>query len=279
MAVDDDRYFLAEVRQSSRLTPNMIRLVLGGPDLAAYASSGRADERLVVVFPNGGGAGDEVMRSYTVRRFDPARAELTMDVVAHAGGVASTWAETARPGDQVYLSDARGWYAPPERCPWQLLVADMTGLPALGRIVEELDAGVRAHVIVEVMAAEDIQELSSRAEVSYDWRVGRGNGMAPSALPDAVQAFDPPTGPGYLWFAAEAEPARAVRRHVRRVWHWPHAQFTILGYWRHRQEEWRARYDRHGTALMQVYTKAIADGRSSQDALELYDEALARVGL
>ena len=275
MAVDDDRYFVAEVREASRLTPNMIRLVFGGRELAAYASSGRADERLVIEFPASGGT----LRSYTVRCWDPVRAELTVDVVAHAGGVASTWAEGARPGDQVRLSDARGWYLPPQECSWQLLVADMTGLPALGRIVEELDPGVRAHVIVEVLAVEDIQELSSRAEVSYDWRIGRGNGMAPSVLPEVVQEFAPPSGPGYLWFAAEAEAARAVRRHVRRVWKWPHAQFTILGYWRHRQEEWRARYDQHGAELMQVYTKAIAEGRSSHDALELYDEALARVGL
>ena len=275
MAVDDDRYFLAEVREASRLTPNMIRLVFGGPQLAAYASSGRADERLVIEFPASGG----VLRSYTVRRWDASRAELTVDVVAHDGGVASSWAEAARPGDQVYLSDARGWYVPPPGSSWQLLVADMTGLPALGRIVEELHPGVRAHVIVEVMDVEDIQELASPAEVSYDWRIGRGNGMAPSVLPDLMQEFEPPAGPGYLWFAAEAEAARAVRRHVRRVWEWPHAQFTILGYWRHRQEEWRARYDRHGADLMQVYTKAIADGRTSQDALELYDDALARVGL
>ena len=55
----------------------------------------------------------------------------------HAGGVAGPWARTAQPGQVVYLTDARGWYAPPDDSAWQLLIADLTGLPALERIVEE----------------------------------------------------------------------------------------------------------------------------------------------
>lgn len=270
----DDRYYSAEVREAYRLTPNMIRMVFGGPELAGFVSSGAPDERLVVVLP----ACDGASRSYTVRAWDPVRTEMTVDLVAHPGGVASDWAATACPGDRVRLGDARGWYAPPAGPSWQLLVADMTGLPALGRIVEELAPGVRVHAIVEVQHVEDIQELTSRADVSYDWRIG-GNGSAPSVLLEAIKDLDQPAGPGYLWFAAEADEARGVRRHVRRTLGWPHERFTILGYWRHRQEQWRARYDPLGPELMQVYNKAIAAGRSSQDALELYDEALARVGL
>ena len=67
----------------------------------------------------------------------------------------------------VRVSDALGWYDPPADCDWQLLVADMTGLPALGRIVENLPAGSRAYVIVETIDAADWQQLASAAEVSY----------------------------------------------------------------------------------------------------------------
>jgi NADPH-dependent ferric siderophore reductase len=293
-----DQYFPAEVQRISRLTPNMIRVEFGGPGLSGFTTSGFADERLVVVLPTPGAsappppvrdAAGELdyhdpltrpeMRSYTVRSWDPARGALVVDFVAHIGGVAAAWASTARPGHQVYLTEALGWYSPPADSAWQLLVADMTGLPALGRIVEELPPGARAHVIVEVMAAQDIQQLSSAGDVSYDWRVGRGNGIAPSALVEAVLVFEQPAGPGYVWFAAEAGESRAVRRHVRRTLGWAHERFTILGYWRHRKEEWMARYDAMGGQIEQVYEEAIAAGRSSHDALELYDEALARVGL
>ena len=45
-----------------------------------------------------------VSREYTVRRYDPVAGELDVDVVVHAGGVASDWATgprrtaRARPG-------------------------------------------------------------------------------------------------------------------------------------------------------------------------------------
>ncbi len=40
-----------------------------------------------------------------------------------------------------------------------------------------------------------------------------------------------------------------------------------------------ARYDQLGGDLEEIYTKAVADGRSPDVALELYDEALENVGL
>jgi len=292
-----DIYFRAEVRRAERLTPHMVRIVLGGADLAGFRTSGFADERLVVVFPAPGESEppaplldaeghqdypDEStrpeMRSYTVRAWSAERAELVIDFVAHDGGVAATWALGARPGDVVYVTEATGWYAPPAGSPWQLLVADMTGLPALGRIVEELAPGARAHVIAEVLEDADRQPWASAGSVTYDWRVGSGNGAGASALLAAVQAYAWPSGPGYLWFAGEAAESRAVRRHVRSLG-WPHERFEILGYWRVRKEEWMARYDRIGGDLEQIYTQAIAEGRTSDDALELYDEALAKVGL
>ena len=118
-----DTYYRAEVRRAGRLTPHMVRIVLGGGDLHRFVSTGVADERLVVVFPSPGeseppaplrqpdGTADypdegsrPEMRSYTVRAFDAGRAEMTIDFVAHQGGVASSWAMEARPGDVVYLT-------------------------------------------------------------------------------------------------------------------------------------------------------------------------------
>ena len=56
----------------------------------------------------------------------------------------------AEVGDVVFLSPAKGWYAPPSDAGWQLLLADMTALPALGRIVEQLPAGTRAIAVTEL---------------------------------------------------------------------------------------------------------------------------------
>ena len=145
--------------------------------------------------------------------------------------------------------------------------------------MESLPAGARAHVLAEVIEPADRQQLTSAADVSYAWLTGSGNGIGPSALPDAVRRHDWPAGPGYVWFAGEAASSRAVRKHLRRELGWPPGRSTVLGYWRPRQEEWTVRYDALGPGLEHVYTEAVAAGQPSEVALDLYDDALERVGL
>jgi NADPH-dependent ferric siderophore reductase len=290
-------YFRADVRDVVALTPNMIRIVFGGEDLRRFVSSGDPDERLVVVLPRAGEreapvpirqddgtldypAEDEPeMRSYTVRRVDAATGELVIDFVRHEGGVAATWAIQARVGDVVYLSPASGWYRPPADTTWQLLMADMTALPALGRILEELPAQQRAVVLAEVTEPSDSQRIETSADTTVSWLPGSGNGHAPSRLLQALQEIELPEGPGYLWFAGEAAESRAVRKYVRRELGWPTERFTIIGYWRVEKERWMARYEEVGESLEKVYESAVASGLSEGDALEIYEEALEKAGL
>lgn len=291
-----DDYYRAQVRTVVALTPTMIRIVFGGEDLRRFVSSGDPDERLVVVLPRPGKrhapdpvrqadgtldypADDEPeIRSYTVRRFDPAAPELVIDFVRHAGGAAATWAIQAQAGDVVYLSPAKGWYSPPADTSWQLLLADLTGLPALGRILEELPAGMRAITVAEVATEADRQHIESAAEVSYQWLVA-GNGHAPSRLFEVLKQIEFPAGPGYIWFAGEAADSRTVRKHVRRELGWATDRFTIIGYWRRDQERWLARYEPLGETLEKVYTDAVASGLSEGDALDVYEDALEKAGL
>ena len=291
-----DDYYRAEVRAVEALTPTMIRIVFGGEDLRRFASSGDPDERLVVVLPRPGErhtpdpvrqadgtldypADDEPeIRSYTVRRFDPEAPEMVIDFVRHVGGAAAAWAIQARVGDVVYLSPAKGWYSPPADATWQLLLADLTGLPALGRILDELPAGMRAITVAEVATDADRQRFTSAAEVSSQWLVA-GNGHGPSRLLEVLKRIEFPAGPGYIWFAGEASESRAVRKYVRRELGWTTDRFTIIGYWRMDQERWMARYEPIGETLEKVYTDAVASGLSEGDALDVYEDALEKAGL
>lgn len=291
-----DDYYRAEVRAVEALTPTMIRIVFGGEDLRRFASSGDPDERLVVVLPRPGErhtpdpvrqadgtldypADDEPeIRSYTVRRFDPEAPEMVIDFVRHVGGAAAAWAIQARVGDVVYLSPAKGWYSPPADATWQLLLADLTGLPALGRILDELPADMRAITVAEVATDADRQRFTSAAEVSSQWLVA-GNGHGPSRLLEVLKLIEFPAGPGYIWFAGEASESRAVRKYVRRELGWTTDRFTIIGYWRMDQERWMARYEPIGETLEKVYTDAVASGLSEGDALDVYEDALEKAGL
>lgn len=290
-------FYFAEVVAVEQLTTHMVRVTFGGEDVAAYRTIGAPDECVGVYFPREGEVKPPPMtevdgqwwfhgldeapegRNYTVRRLDEAKGELIIDFVAHEGGVAATWALKATPGQTVLLTRPRSWYSVPEDVQWQLLVADMTGLPALGRIIEELPAGATAHAIVEVLERGDIQTFETAAEVTYDWRIGSGNGDSASVLDDAALAYPLPEGRGYFWFAAEAASSRRVRKYFRKEKEFEIAYFDIIGYWRANSEQWLEKYKHYQEEALALYNGVLASGRSEQEASEEFDAMLERVGL
>jgi NADPH-dependent ferric siderophore reductase len=267
------------VRTVHPLGPNMIRIVLGGGDLVRYVPAGVPDEAVALWFRSADPDTEPIGRNYSVRAFDTARAEMTIDFVVHDGGVAAQWAKQAAPGDEVELSRPRSWYRPTPDTQWQLLVADLAGLPALARILEERDPAVPAHVIVEVIDEQELAMVPRTPGVTVDSSTGTGNGVAPSVLSDLVRAHPLPTGPGYAWFAGEAGEARAVRKFLRTDHGWSRDRLDVIGYWRVDAERWTARYERVQNELISVYQGALEAGRSEKEASELYDDALERAGL
>ena len=69
-----------------------MRLTLGGPGLAGFASTGIPDEWVGLVVP-----GQFQSRYYTVRSWDGA--ELDLDVVVHEVGLVTEWATRDCVGD------------------------------------------------------------------------------------------------------------------------------------------------------------------------------------
>ncbi|TWF78342.1 NADPH-dependent ferric siderophore reductase [Pseudonocardia hierapolitana] len=269
----------ARVQAVRTLCPNMIRIVLGGGDLASYVPAGVPDEAVALWFRGAGPSAEPIGRNYSVRAFDTARAEMTIDFVVHDGGAAAQWAKRATPGDEVEISRPRSWYRPAPDTEWLLLVADLAGLPALARILEERDPAVPAHAIVEVIDEQELAMLPEAPGVTVDCSTGTGNGVAPSVLSDRVRAHPLPPGTGYAWFAGEAGEARQVRKFLRTDHGWSRDRLDAIGYWRVEAERWTARYERVQNELIAVYRGALEAGRSEKEASELYDDALERAGL
>lgn len=288
-------YATVRVCEVVRLSPSLIRVVFDGVDPSILTSSGVPDEIVHLSFPadgedappemtvvngilghHGQDAGRDC-RNYTVRRWDADR--VFVDFVDHGAGVASSWARSARPGQLLGMWGTRSWYEPPADTEWMLLVADLAGLPALMRVVEQLPAGQRAHAIVEVRHAEDMLPVESAAEVTVDWRIG-GNGHAPSMLADAVATYELPSAAdrGYVWFAGEASAGRAVRKQLRGVM--PPSRLAIIGYWRDDKEAWLDRYEHASDRLLAEYEQVTASADMSEAEAELHwDEILERAGL
>ncbi len=287
------RVFRAVVQRVEELTPSMRRVVLGGPGLSDFVSTGVGDEYLRVLFPAEGQAepvlpavADGVLdyasvdlgllRTYTVRAHDPVAGEVTVDLVVHEGGVASTWARRARPGDVVGLTAPTGMYDPPPGLAWQILVADCAGLPALARILETTPPTVRSRVVVEVPDDDHRLPLAQEAEVTW---VSGGNGHGPSRLEDVVRSLPHPGPGGYVWVAGESLALRGVRAHLRRELGLPATAYKTVGYWIEDGEAWTARYRALDDATRLSLEALWRSDRPEEEIEDEYDERLTSLGL
>jgi NADPH-dependent ferric siderophore reductase len=286
----------ATVIDASALSARLRRIVFDVPDLARLGIPTVADAAVGIYFPADGGHTAPDMqsvdgvwdyhdedsapegRNYSVRFHDAMANRVTVDVVLHAGGPGSDWARRAAVGDTVGLSHARSWYRPDEAAQWQLLVADLAGLPALARIISESSTQTTLLAIVEVLDDTDLDYLPSAPNVTLVPAVGSGNGRPGSKLAELVAQQRLPAGRGYCWFGGEAAQSRAVRKYVRGLG-WAGEQFDVVGYWRHDSEAWDRRFADVADEVVAAYAQALADGKGEKVASEEFDEALERIGL
>ncbi len=194
-----------------RLTPAMIRVTLGGPELAGFVS-GAADDHVKLFFPVAGAEeGALEARDYTPRRHDAGRGELVIDFVDHPGGPAADWARDTRVGDQLVIGGPRGSRVIEGDFADWLFIGDETALPAIGRFLEELPEGARARALVSVPDMAEAQEIASAATVETRYIARDGRDPAdPAQLVEALAAAPLPER-CFVWVAAEAGVARALR--------------------------------------------------------------------
>jgi NADPH-dependent ferric siderophore reductase len=150
--------------------------------------------------------GEIVRRDYTPRRYDAARRELTIEFDLQSDGPAARWAAAARPGQRAAIGGPRGSFVVAPDHDWHLLAGDETALPAISRRLEELPAGTRAIVVLQVADPRDRRALPTAAALELQWV------DSPDALLAAVRALTLPPGEGYAWCAGEASVMAALRR-------------------------------------------------------------------
>ena len=247
------------VERVERLSPHMIRIVLGGEGLAAFTAGTFTDHYIKMHFPREGVAYPQpfdmgqvraelprehwpVTRTYTVRHWDPEAAELTVDFVYHGeAGVAGPWAARAQPGDEIHFGGPGGAYTPSPNADWYLLAGDESALPAIAAALERLPKAARAHVFIEVSGPEEEQKLPTPADARITW-LHRGEGRVGEALVRAVSGLDFSTGSPEAFVHGEAGFVKELRRLLRVEHGVPMDQLSISGYWRtgHDEDGWQS---------------------------------------
>jgi NADPH-dependent ferric siderophore reductase len=193
-----------EVVRTEQLTPHLIRVVLGGQGFDTFVPNDFTDSYVKVVFVNDGidvsalpqpltmdsfnelpAEHRPAVRTYTVRRVDPERREVSIDFVVHGEhGVAGPWAASATPGQPAYVTSANGAYSPDPAADWHLFAGDEAAVPAIAAALEALPDNAIGQVFIEVAGPEDEVALKAPAGVEVRW-IYRG-GRADLVLEDVA---------------------------------------------------------------------------------------------
>jgi NADPH-dependent ferric siderophore reductase len=250
------RVLQTRVEAVRRLTPHLIRVVVGGEDLDGFAVGEFTDHYVKLQIPPPGAPyaapfdAEDLRarlpreqwprtRTFTVRHWDGERSLLTLDFVDHGdSGVAGPWAAAARPGDRLQLMGPGGAYTPDPAADWHLMVGDESVLPAIAASLVRVPAGVPVHVVVEVGGPEDEIALETPGDLRLTWLHRNGAG---DRLLDAVRALAFPDGSVHAFVHGEASAVRAVRRHLVVERGVPREALSVSGYWKRGRtdEGWR----------------------------------------
>ncbi|WP_049580276.1 siderophore-interacting protein [Streptomyces sp. SBT349] len=248
-----------EVIWTERLTPGMHRVRLGGEGLAAFSAGEYTDHYVKLLFPAPGARYPEpfdlariraefprerwpVMRTFSVRDWDPRARELTIDFVVHGDrGLAGPWAATAERGDVLRFVGPGGAYAPDPAVGRHLLAGDESALPAIAAAMERMPAGAEPRAFVEIAGPWEEQKISSPEGAGITW-LHRGDRPVGEALLDAVRGLDLPSGDLQVFAHGEAGMVRELRRHLRLERAVPRERLSVSGYWRlgHDEDGWQS---------------------------------------
>ena len=236
------------VLSAHHFTPHMLRIRFGGEDLKRFSLFGAMHVRLLlptedvpqpvwpIMGPNGlpfwpDEAKRPAARAYTIRNLNIEQGWMEIDFYIHeTEGLACQWAKIAGAGDKIGLMGPVG--RPLRQAKQYLIGTDMTGLPAVGRMLEEFAADVTGHVLIAVDTQADVQPLTYPAGVSIEWIVNADQNAAATELTNKLCALPWPEGDdSFGWFAGEADFAKIMRDYWRKQLGKSRDQTLVAGYW------------------------------------------------
>jgi NADPH-dependent ferric siderophore reductase len=252
------RVFRVFVQETVRLSPTFLRVIFTGPELDRFADNG-FDQRVVLALPlpdigftylptwenwhpTWRSLPEEhrnPLRTYTVRSVRRHLHEVDVDVVLHPHGLASQWAQAARPGhaaallgpDDAYTGEHGGLeFQPPTPGTPILLAGDETAVPAIAAILERLPSDAQGAALLETPHPEDALELHAPRDVRISW-LPRADAFAGAELVPAVRDHSIGSTP-YAWVAGEASMVRDIRHHLIHERAFGRRSVSCRGYWR-----------------------------------------------
>lgn len=234
------------VSKSQRITPNMQRITLQGEDLAEFKTDDEGSY-VKLVFPVEEALPDDeganvIMRTYTIRKFNPYDLTLQIDFVLHGelgknSGPASSWATRTKPGDTMPIFGHGKVKAATLEADWFLFAGDMTALPAISCQLEQLPADAKGYAVIEINSEQDQQSLQKPDGIDILWVINPQPNTVNTVLSDAVKTLPWLSDTPSIWAACEFSNMRLLRTYFKKEKQVSRENLYISSYWKVGQSE------------------------------------------
>ena len=251
------RLIRPRVKEVERLTPQMIRVVVGGDELEGFGAGEFTDHYVKLQIPPPGASYRAPFESRSSVRGSRARSGRARAPTPCARGTRSGRADdrlrpSRRHRGRRALGGRRaarrrapatgpgGAYTPDPAADWHLMVGDASVIPAISASLARIPAGKPVHVLLDVEGPEEEQALETPGDLRLHWLHANGRAREEAVLA-ALAELEFPAGAVHAFVHGEASSVRAVRRHLLVDRGVPREALSVSGYWkRARTEEgWR----------------------------------------
>lgn len=269
---------LLQVVRTSRITPHLQRITLSGEQLSGFPVNSHGMHIKVfvprthqqqpqlpkltaqgIVWPEA--SERPITRTYSVRQYRADVNELDIEFVMHEPDTkkaastankindhdspAARWASNAQPGDWVGIAGPGGpdpLLAPAD---WQLLAGDLTALPAIAALLENLPDNARGFAFIESDDAQDQIELAHPPGIVVCWLVRAADGS--EVLLEAIKRIAPPLEVTSIaaFIAGENNAVVSIRDYLRDTYGLKKRNLYAVPYWRRGQDEETYHQERH----------------------------------
>ncbi|MEL7252770.1 MAG: MFS transporter [Pseudomonadota bacterium] len=208
--------------QRHEVHPGLMRVTLQGIDVEALTKDGihlrlmmplqRGRQPVWPVINENGGTtwpqGDDKLHSryVTIRDIRPDQREVDVDIAVHHGGLISDWATLDGDDQELGVMGPMG-DAALEHTDNVILASDVTGLPAIARLIESVGGRATGHVFVAAPSQHMLEAYLPATSLTI-------TAMDPATFADEIAGklkacTNEPVS--YGWFAGEFKAAQAVR--------------------------------------------------------------------
>ncbi|MDB6177682.1 siderophore-interacting protein [Paracoccus sp. Z330] len=234
---------LLTVTEARHITPNMIRVTFGGPELEGLPE-GRESANCKLMLPeinedraaflNRLSEGPApIRRTYTVRHHWPDRQELVIDFVDHGdNGPASAWARAAKPGAFLAFNGPGPVKVQHFEADFYVLAADMSALPMAAAVLEAMPRDAKGVAFFEITSPEDQQLIDAPAGVAINWLLHPQPHNSSGAMLHNITSMDWPEGRVQICIAGEHGAIATLRKHLLVERGLDRGDCYISGYWK-----------------------------------------------